>query len=185
MQLQVIFAPFFSMKKISTLYTWSVGLSLLLIACLSACIQRKEIQDIVKVPDSQFHGVNIGATPKEVMVAEQGNKLGEKSDGDTFISYEFELDEGEHYMVGYSFEEGKLYDIEADFFLEDAARAEELFAQFKDFYTLKYGESHVEEGYTVWNDKDKDKQVTVSLVDQSSEQKKGGKLSLTIFKINY
>lgn len=173
------------MKKYSTIPAWTLGLMLVLVTCLAACIQKKEIQDIVKVPDSQFHGVNIGATPQEVMLAEQGNKLGEKSDGNNFISYEFDLGDEEHYMVGYSFEDGKLYDIEADFFLEDGKRAEELFAQFKDFYTLKYGESHEEGGYTVWNERDKDKQVTVSLVDQSGEQQKGGKLSLTIFKINY
>lgn len=173
------------MKNFNPVFFRLPFLSLILILCFTSCIQKKEIQDIVKVSDSQFHGVNLGASPKEVMVAEQGNKLGEKSNGNTFISYEFELDGDEHYLVGYSFEEGKLYDIEADFFLDDPSRAEELFAQFKDFYTLKFGESHVEEGYTVWNSPNDTNQVTVSLVDQSAEQRKGGKLSLTIFKINY
>lgn len=161
---------------------------LLVILVLTAisCLRKKEIETIVKVPDSQFHGVNLGDNPKQVMVAEQGNKLGDKSNGENFISYEFDLEDGENYFVGYSFDDGKLYDIQVDFFLEDKQRAGTLFSEFKDFYTLKFGESHVEKGYTIWANKVDGKQVTVSLLDDSDEQKKGaGKLSLSIFNINY
>jgi hypothetical protein len=140
----------------------------------------------VKVPDSQFHGVNLGDTPKQVMVAEQGNKLGDKSNGETFISYEFDLEDGENYYVGYSFDQNKLYDIQADFFLKSPERSEELFAQFKDFYTLKFGESHLEKDYTVWTNTEKNKQVTVSLINETAGEKKGkGKLAVSIFNINY
>jgi len=163
-----------------------VFISIIFLLGFSSCLKKKEIESIVKVPDSQFHGVNLGDTPKQVMVAEQGNKLGDKSNGENFISYEFELEEGENYYVGYSFDQGKLYDIQVDFFLKTPDRAEELYSQFKDFYTLKFGQSHIEEGYTVWADKAKDKQVTVSLIDESTEYRKGeGKLSLSLFNINY
>lgn len=170
-----------NMNRFKNLVFVLLGITLL----ATSCIRKKEIESIVRIADSQFHGVNLGDTPKQVMVAEQGNKLGDKSNGESFISYEFDLGSGEHYFVGYSFDNGKLYDIQVDFFLKDAERADELFQQFKEFYTLKYADPHVQEGYTVWTDNEKNKQVTVSLIDESTEFQNGGKLSLSIFNINY
>lgn len=168
-----------------------LGILLLIGVLVSGCTKHLELKDVIRTEQGHFRGVSIDDSPEMVMAIEDSTKLADRNRTDTYLYYDFplkkksEIKGANSLTVAYNFEDGKLFEIQADIYLEDIGDCNHIYEQLIELFNRKYGDYVTDEGYLVWKTQlsggDK---ISVELINETSEYKVG-KLSLTIFNDDY
>lgn len=158
---------------------------------LSACSKRMEVKDIIKTEQGHFRGINIDDSPERVLSMEDSTRLTDRNRANSYLYYDFAMKKkgstknANSFTVAYNFEDEKLYEIQVDIYIEDQSDCQHIYESLIELFNMKYGENTKDEDYLVWNTKSPDgDNISYELVDESS-QYKSGKLSLTIFNVDY
>lgn len=168
-----------------------LGFFAVFVVMLSACSKRIELKEIIKTEKGNFRGINIDDSPEKVLSMEDSTKLADSNRGNTYLYYDIPMKKkgttknANSFTVAYNFEDEKLYEIQVDIYIEDQGDCQYIYEGLIDLFSRKYGPSTQDEDYLVWNTSTKDgDNISYELVDESS-QYKSGKLSLTIFNVDY
>lgn len=154
---------------------------LLLVACTSQPKEENPITEILGSAEGDFRGVNIGDSQVEVLAKEQDHVVYTMPEELT-CRIPSQLKESTHYEISYGFGEGGLYLIELDVFPGTDNEKKELFELFKSYYDQRYGESSVEDGFSMWQTfSHRGTDVEISIIDESIEQGKPY-LSITFYE---
>lgn len=168
-----------------------LGSFLVLVCLISACTKRVALEDVIKSEQGHFRGLSIDDSPEKVLASEDTTKLVDRNRSDTYFYFDFPLKKksevkgANSLTVAYNFEDGKLYEIQADIYLESESDCEHIYEELIALFNKKYGKYITDEDYLVWYTKLEDgDSISFELVNESSEYE-AGKLSLTIFNVDY
>jgi hypothetical protein len=161
----------------------------LILSGFIACTPKKEpavkveelsqvLKRIVKSDNGLFRGANIGMGITEVKGIESDQKPDEEAEN--YLSYSFGFKDSLQGNIYYNFENG-LDEIGVDVFREKSKECDWLFADFKNYFTKRYGVPKVDNQLLIWYVKDQGKEgAEISLADESKDYGYG-KLTITIF----
>ncbi len=168
-----------------------LGFIAVFIVMLAACSKQIELEEIIKTEEGHFRGINIDDSPEKVLSMENSTKLADHSRSNTYLYYDIPMKKkgntknANSFTLAYNFEDEKLYEIQVDIYLENEGDCQHIYEGLVDLFSRKYGPSTQDEDYLVWNTRlDDGDNISYELVDESSEYK-SGKLSLTIFNVDY
>lgn len=161
------------------------------VVLLSACSKRMELKEIIKTEQGHFRGINIDDSPEKVLSIEDSTKLADRNRVNSYLYYDIPMKKkgttknANSFTIAYNFEDEKLYEIQVDIYIEDQSDCEHIYEGLIDLFERKYGPHTKDEDYLVWNTRTSEgDNISYELVDESS-QYKSGKLSLTIFNVDY
>ena len=110
-------------------------------------------QSIALLMDGDFRGMNIGAPMSSVNDIEEMLIMND----DFYRHYQIDLNQYEFFDLLYYNFDGKLDEIAVDVHMESDDEAFQVFSDFENFFSAKYGKSLLDyDGHLVWNDKKKD-----------------------------
>jgi hypothetical protein len=162
----------------------------LFILIVIACNNKKNASDygsafskIIVSDDGLFRGAHMGEKPENIKAREKANLIDE--DGIYYLYYDESISETDFYNVAYYFDESGLYEIMFDANFEKQGESEELFNNFSNYYTDRFGQAKKEENYHIWKTSSgNSKNVEIALVNNSTDNG-GGYLSLIITNYDY
>ncbi len=102
-----------------------------------------------------------------------------------YLYYEYKLNSEGSYNIAYNFDERGLNEIHSDIFINDAAKADEVFNKFKNYFDLHYGPTQTQMGFNIWSVKsEKYGDIKINLSNESTDftvDKAPGKVSIWIY----
>lgn len=108
------------------------------------------LPQIVDNDEGIFHGIALGMTPEEV----KKNALAQDSLGEEhkdYLEFEGKLSPQKEYYYECHFDEKGLKDLTLDIHLKDMPDADSLFADFKDYFSKRYGlATESDEVHAIW-----------------------------------
>lgn len=144
----------------------------------------KTFADIIETDQGVFRGWVIDTTISSVINFEN-KKLSPLSEENGKVSFQKNIGDKDIMDINYLFVDNKLDGINTDFSIENTEKAVGLINNFKKFYTSKFGESGLNQGYLVWKQNKALADYSV-LVELSSEDefREYRKFHLNIYKQN-
>jgi hypothetical protein len=141
-----------------------------LMACDTPPPEEEPIDRILGVGDTGiFRGVDIGDSRNAVVALEAEHIVYNMPDELT-CRIPLDLKDSTYYDITYNFNEGGVHVIELDIFPESDNVTRTLFNDFKAYYDLRFGESSVDDGFTMWTTRSyRGTAIEVSMIDESRE----------------
>jgi hypothetical protein len=122
----------------------------------------RKFQNLIKNEDGFFRGVSFGMSREEVIALEDTLKKADKNEGDTLdylINYNFPETAEVIYYIGKG---KKVNRIQVDIYPEGLDSQKEIFSDFRNYFTLKYGQPAAEsENEVVWKSTVNNLQITL------------------------
>ncbi len=136
-----------------------------------------------------FRNTRLGDSPAQVKQSEK--KAPDETDSN-YLAYTMpmdtlhpdsvngDIDSLNFFTIAYNFDHGRLTEADEDIFLASDSDAAKLYARLSVFFTAMHGNGMPVEDSMIWNFKSGDKNMKISLSDQSPEYDYG-KLSLVFY----
>ena len=163
---------------------------LLLVLFISSCSKPKSqlaqygpfFENVMRSDAGVFRGFSLGAPFDSVQHHEPKKPI--ESDPN-YLYYEYSVDSIGSFNITYSFNEGRLTEIQSDFFINQPATTEIIFNSFKMYLDEHYGSAQTSMGFSVWSVKSElFGDIKINLSNESSDfsvDKSPGKVSLWIY----
>lgn len=147
-----------------------IPLLLLMVACQNSPAEADPVTEILGSSANDFREVNIGDSQTEVLAKEQEHVV-YKMPEELTCRIPSALKKSTQYEITYGFGEDGLYLIELEVFPGTEKDKLELFDLFKGYYDHRYGESSLDDGFTMWQTfSHRGTDVEITMVDESKEQ---------------
>jgi hypothetical protein len=141
----------------------------------------KVFEGVMRSEQGVFRGFSLGDKLEDI---QKGEELAMEAD-EGYLYYEYSVDTTATYSVAYTFDEGRLDEIQSYIFVNDNTKTEETFNTFKNYFNQHYGESQDHMGFWVWTVKsEKYGIVRINLSDESADfsvANAPGKISIWIY----
>lgn len=158
---------------------FGIGILLMAVGCGP---ETDSLQPILRSGKAHFRGNSIGNNYKNVL--KNATKDGVVQKDENLILSEFRAGESE-VVVGYEFDQKKLYSIQADVFFADSIKLREFQDALMIRYDNSYGKVNEEGGFLTWRNRGSSGvEVEFALADESIEFGRP-KISLTIYNFGY
>jgi hypothetical protein len=140
------------------------------------------LENVMQSDIGAFRGFSLGEAFDTIKQTEKVEPI--ESD-ENYLYYEYSIDTLGSYNVAYNFEEKALNEIQADIFISNASKTEEVYNSFKKYFDLHYGVCEDHMGFAVWTVKSaKFGDVRINLSDESADftvENNPGKISIWIY----
>lgn len=160
---------------------WVLLLSMVLLSCeeeKAFDLYSTEFKKIMKSDQGFLRMLEPGMTISQVKHEEKWILQDEEKD---YLFFENREKSGEMHTLECTFGPGGLMEIKLDLYMISSGDARNLFNEFKEYFTSRYGESEDYYGFSGWVTEDDGRVIHVELKDESSEYRQG-KLSLFIYE---